>query len=167
MRRKNSHYGQPQNLGEYGGENKGLAIGATTGDYSTTIRRVTEAPATANPGTLPKTIDKSAQTENTASFIVSKDTLVAYTISVIQQTLDYQFGQMSIVYQSAQNSATHEMPSWAEQIANEHFNIALLTDQAPVRQVSNDETNTQSPTMEPTPTTSHRGDHTKINRPGA
>ena len=85
---------------------------------------------------------------------MSKDTLVAYTISVIQQTLDYHFGQMSVVYQSAHNSAMHETPSRAEQIATKHFNIALLTNQTPARQVSNDETNTQLPTVDPTPTTS-------------
>ena len=31
-------YGQPQNLGEYGGQNEGLAIGGTTVNYCTTIR---------------------------------------------------------------------------------------------------------------------------------
>ena len=154
VRRTNSRYGQPQNLGEYGGENEGFAIGTTAVNYYTGIPQFSEAAATANPGTLPKTIDNSAQTDNMANFIVSKDTLVAYTISVIQQTLDYHFGQMSIVYQSAHNSATHDTPSRAKQIANKHFNIALLTDQAPVRQVSNDTDNTQPPTVEPTPTTS-------------
>ena len=116
--------------------------------------RLSEAAATANPGTVPTTIDSSAQTEDTANFIVSKDTLVAYTISVIQQTLDYHFGQMSIVYQSAHNSAMQDTPSRAEQLANEHFNIALLTDQAPARQFSNDPNNTPPPAVDPTPTTS-------------
>ena len=36
------------------------------------------------PGTVTTTIDSSAQTDDTANFIVSKDTLVAYTILVIQ-----------------------------------------------------------------------------------
>ena len=154
VRGANPRYGQPQNFGEYSGENEGLATGGTTVNYCTGIPRLSEAAATANPGTLPKTIDSSAQTDDMANFIVSKDTLVAYTISVIQQTLDYHFGQMSIVYQSAHNSATHDTLSRAEQLANEHFNIALLTDQVPARQFSNDTNNTQPPTVDPTPTTS-------------
>ena len=154
MRGTNSRYGQPQNLRESSGENKRLATGATTIDYRSGILQFSEAAAAANPRTVPTTIDSSVQTEDTANFIVSKDTLVAYTISVIQQTLDYNFGQMSIVYQSAHNSGTQDTPSRAEQLANEHFNIALLTDQVPVRQDSNDPNNTQPPAVDTTPTTS-------------
>ena len=94
-----------------------------------------------------------------ANFIVSKDTLVAYTIAVIQQTLDYHFGQMSIVYQSAHNSATHDTPLRAEELVSEHFNIALLTDQTPGCLSSNDTNNMPPPTVDPTPTTSTRRPH--------
>ena len=154
VRTTNSSYGQPQNIREYSGENEGFATGGTTAHNSAGIPRFSEAAATTNTRTVTTTIDSSAQTDDTANFIVSKDTLVAYTISVIQQTLDYHFGQMSIVYQSAHNSATQDTPSWAEQLANKHFNIALLTDQAPAHQFSNDPNNTQPLTVEPTPTTS-------------
>ena len=150
----NPCHAQPQNSRKYSGENEGLATRGTTANYCAGILRFSETAATANPGAVPKTVDSSAQTDNTANFIVSKDTLVAYTIAVIQQTLDYHFGQMSIVYQSAHNSAMQDTPSRAEQLANEHFNIALLTDQVPAHRFSNDPNCTQSPTVDPTPTTS-------------
>ena len=154
VRTMNPRYGQPQNPRESSGENEGLATRGTTANHSAGNPRLPEAAATANPRTFPTTIDSSVQTDNTANFIVSKDTLIAYTIAVIQQTLDYQFGQMSIVYQSAHNSAMQDTPSWAEQLANEHFNIVLLNDQTLTCRFSNDPNSTPPPTMDPTPITS-------------
>ena len=61
------------------------------------IPRFREASTSTNTGPINQTIEAAAQTDTTATFIVSKDTLVAYTIAVIQQTNDYHFGQMSIV----------------------------------------------------------------------
>ena len=118
------------------------------------FRNFQRLPPPPNSGTVKPTIDISVQTDTAATFIVSKDTLVAYTIVVIQQTLDYHFGQMSIVYQSAHNSATQDTLSRAVELANEHFNIALLTDQAAGGLSSQDTNNTPPPTVDPTPGTS-------------
>ena len=96
-RQTNPSNGQPQNIREHSRENEELAVRRTTTNHCLGVLRLSEAAATPNPGEV-KTIDVSTQTDNTTTFIVSKDTLVAYTIAIIQQTLDYQFGQMSIVY---------------------------------------------------------------------
>ena len=113
-----------------------------------------EAAATPNSGAIKPKVNAAAQTDQTDNFVVSKYTLVAYTIAVIQQTLDYHFGQISIVYQSAHNSATLDTPSRAEDLANEHFNIALLTHHTSGNLHSYDANNMPPPTMHPTPTTS-------------
>ena len=75
---------------------------------------------------------------------------------VIQQTQDYHFGQMSIVYQMAHNQAALETPSRAEELAKEHFNLALLTNQHPgeSQPQMRHESNTLPPTVETSPTTS-------------
>ena len=93
------------------------------------IQRFSEATASSNPGsTKTETVDTRAQTDNTEHFYVSKDTILAYTIAVVQNTQAYHFGQMSVVFQTAQNKAALETPSRAEEFTNEHFNIRLLTD---------------------------------------
>ena len=57
-----------------------------------------------------------------------KDTLVAYTIAVIQNTQTLQFEQMQVVLQNAQNHASIETLLKAEHLMTTHFNLAILTD---------------------------------------
>ena len=51
---------------------------------------------------------------------------MAYTIAVVQNTQTYQFEQMQIAFQTAQNQASIETPLQAEQLMHAHFNLALL-----------------------------------------
>ena len=59
---------------------------------------------------------------------VTKDTLAAYTIAVVQNTQTLQFEQMQIALQTAQNQASIETPLWSQQLMYSHFNLAILTD---------------------------------------
>ena len=94
----------------------------TTRNNAVGIQRFPEATASPNPGsTKTKTVDTGAQTDDTEHFYVSKDTILAYTIAVVQNTQAYHFGQMSVVFQTAQNKAALETPSRAEEFTNEHF----------------------------------------------
>ena len=68
------------------------------------------------------------QTENCDTIYVSRDTLVAYTIAIVQNTQTLQFDQMQVALQTAQNHASIETPLKAEQLMMAHFNLALLTD---------------------------------------
>ena len=68
------------------------------------------------------------QTESCDMLYVSKDTLIAYTIAVIQNTQTLQFEQTHVALQTAQNQASIETPLKAEQLMTAHFNLALLTD---------------------------------------
>ena len=56
------------------------------------------------------------------------DTLVAYTIAIVQNTQTLQFDQMQVALQTAQNHASIETPLKAEQLMTAHFNLAILTD---------------------------------------
>ena len=68
------------------------------------------------------------QTESCDTLYVSKDTLIAYTIAVVQNTQTLQFEQTHVALQTAQNQASIETLLKAEQLMTAHFNLALLTD---------------------------------------
>ena len=147
--------------GRTGIQDKPPTTQPTTRNNAARIQRFSEATASPNPGsTKTETVDTEAQTEDTEHFYVSKDTILAYTIAVVQNTQAYHFGQMSVVFQTAQNKAVLETPSRAEEFTNEHFNIRLLTDkenytglpnaQAHKRKASVDATST-NPTQETVP----------------
>ena len=144
---------QPQRNPAISREEQTFTEGTTTGHNSSGVQRFREASTTTDAGPVKQTIEAEVQTD-TDAFVVSKDTLVAYTIAVIQQTNDYHFGQMSIVYQTAHNKTALETPSRAEELAKDHFNIALLTDKKLEVPQTDDQDNTSSTTVDPTPTTS-------------
>ena len=153
-RSTNTFNGQSQNNRGIGREDQEFTTRPATDNNSPGVSRFSEAAATANPGTVKLTINSSAQTENTDNFVVSKETLIAYTIAVIQQTQDYHFGQMSIVYQTAHNKAALETPSRVEELAREHFNITLLANHHTGKPQSHHESNMLPLTVETSPTTS-------------
>ena len=109
--------------------------------------------ASPNPGfTKTETVDTGAQTDDTEHFYVSKDNILAYTIAVVQNTQAYHFGQMSVVFQTAQNKAALETPSRAEEFINEHFNIKLLTDKENYTGPPNAQAHKRKASMDTTPT---------------
>ena len=68
------------------------------------------------------------QTESCDTIYVSRDTLIAYTIAVVQNTQTLQFEQMQVALQTAQNQASIKTPLKAEQLMTAHFNLAILMD---------------------------------------
>ena len=68
------------------------------------------------------------QTESCDTIYVSRDTLIAYTIAVVQNTQTIQFEQMQVALQTVQNQASIETPLKAEHLMMAHFNLAILTD---------------------------------------
>ena len=68
------------------------------------------------------------QTESCDMIYVSRDTLIAYTIAVVQNTQTLQFEQMQVALQTAQNHTSIKTPLKPEQLMTAHFNLALLTD---------------------------------------
>ena len=68
------------------------------------------------------------QTESCDTIYVSRDTLIAYTIAVVQNTQTIQFEQMQVALQTVQNQASIETPLKAEHLMTAHFNLVILTD---------------------------------------
>ena len=82
---------------------------------------------------------------------MTKDTLVTYTIAIVQNTQTLQFDQMQVALQTAQNHASIETPLKAEQLMTAHFNLAILTDNtASNRLVDAPTGETSVPAPEPT-----------------
>ena len=68
------------------------------------------------------------QTDSCDTIYVTKDTLVAYTIAIVQNMQTLQFDQMQVALQAAQNHASIETPLRVEQFMTTHFDLAILTD---------------------------------------
>ena len=69
------------------------------------------------------------QTDTCDTLYVSKNTLTAYTIAIVQNTQALQYDQMHVVLQTARNQAFLEMPLRAEELMTAHFNLAVLSNE--------------------------------------
>ena len=93
------------------------------------------------------------QTELCDTIYVTKDTLVAYTIAVVQNTQSLQYEQIQVVLQMAQNHASIKTPLRAEHLMVAHFNMAILTDNTGSEALVNAQT-TETGVPNPSPSTS-------------
>ena len=62
------------------------------------------------------------QTDSCDMLYMTKNTLVAYTIAVVQNMQTLHYNQMHVALQTAQNNASLETPLQAEQLMTTHFN---------------------------------------------
>ena len=69
------------------------------------------------------------QTDTCDTLYVTKNTLTAYTIAIMQNSQVLQYDQMHAALQTAKNQASLETPLRAEEILTAHFNLAVLEDQ--------------------------------------
>ena len=93
------------------------------------VSQFPEANQARYPSTSEQEVSEIAiQTESCDTIYVTKDTLVAYTIAVVQNMQTLQFEQMQVALQTAQNHASIETPLKAEHLMTMHFNLAILTD---------------------------------------
>ena len=72
--------------------------------------------------------DVSIQTDTCDTLYVTKNTLTAYTIPVVQNSQALQYDQMHAALQSARNQSLLETPLKAEELLSAHFNLAVLED---------------------------------------
>ena len=63
---------------------------------------------------------------------VTKNTLTAYTIAIVQNSQALQYDQMHSALQMVRNQASLEMPLRAEELLTAHFNLVVLADQKDV-----------------------------------
>ena len=81
---------------------------------------------------------------------VTKNTLTAYTIAIVQKFTSAAIDQMHTALQTARNQASLETPLRAEELLTAHFNLAILEDQkdtdtSPDAQKSTDTTQDAEP----------------------
>ena len=69
------------------------------------------------------------QTDTWDMLYVTKNTLTAYTIAIVQNSQALQYDQMQTALQTARNQASLETPLRAEELLTAHFNLAILEDQ--------------------------------------
>ena len=70
--------------------------------------------------------DVSIQTDTCDTLYVTKNTLTAYTIAVVQNSQALQYDQMHAALQSARNQSSLETPLKAEELLSAHFNLVVL-----------------------------------------
>ena len=73
--------------------------------------------------------DIALQTDTCDTLYVTKNTLTAYTIAIVQNSQALQYDHMHAALQSARNQSSLETPLKAEELLTAHFNLAVLEDQ--------------------------------------
>ena len=68
------------------------------------------------------------QTDTCNTLYVTKNTLTAYTVAIVQNSQALQNNQMHTALQTARNEASLETPIRAEELLTAHFNLAVLED---------------------------------------
>ena len=105
--------------------------------------------------------DVALQTDTCDTLYVTKNTLTAYTIAIVQNSQALQYDQMHAALQSARNQSSLETPLKAEQLLTAHFNLAVLEDQT-IKHTSTDAEKSPDNTQNADPSTSAPDDQTYV-----
>ena len=72
------------------------------------------------------------QTDSCDTLYITKNTLTAYTIAIVQNAQALQYDQMHVALQTARNQASLEMPLRVEELMTAHFNLAVLSNETDI-----------------------------------
>ena len=108
--------------------------------------------------------DVSLQTDTCDTLYVTKNTLTAYMIAVVQNAQALQYDQMHAALQTGRNQSSLETPLWAEELLTAHFNLAVLEDKT-ITDTSPDAKKSPDNTQDPDPSTSAPDDQTYVKIP--
>ena len=75
------------------------------------------------------------QTDSCDTLHVTKNTLTAYTIAIVQNAQALQYDQMHIALQTARNQASLETLLRAEELMTAHFNLAVLSNETEITKI--------------------------------
>ena len=104
------------------------------------------------------------QTDTCHTLYITKNTLTAYTIAIVQSSQVLQYDQMHTALQTARNQASLETPLRADELLMAHFNLALLEDQKDT-DTSPDAQKSTDTTQDAEPSASARDDQTYVKIP--
>ena len=72
------------------------------------------------------------QTDSCDTLYITKNTLTAYTIAIVQNAQALQYDQMHVALQTARNQASLETLLRAEELMSAHFNLAVLLNETDI-----------------------------------
>ena len=104
------------------------------------------------------------QTDLCDTLYVTKNTIVAYTIAVVQNSQTLQYEQMHVALQMAQNQASLETPLRVEQLMTMHFNLAVLSNESNTNKAI-DAQKPETTTVDTAPSTSTADEETYVKIP--
>ena len=104
------------------------------------------------------------QTDSCDTLYVTKNTLVAYTIAVMQNSQMLQYKQMHVALQMTQNQASFETPLRAEQLMTVHFNLVVLSNESNTNEAI-DAQKPETTTVDAAPSTSTANEETYVKIP--
>ena len=72
------------------------------------------------------------QTDSCDTLYITKNTLTAYTIAIVQNAQALQYDQMHVALQTARNQASLETPLRVEELMTAHFNLVVLSNETDI-----------------------------------
>ena len=108
--------------------------------------------------------DVSLQTNTCDTLYVTKNTLTAYTIAIVQNSQALQYDQMHVALQTARNQSSLKTPLRAEELLTAHFNLAVLEDKT-ITDTSPDAKKSPDNTQDADPSASAPDDQTYVKIP--
>ena len=104
------------------------------------------------------------QTDSCDTLYVTKNTLTAYTIAIVQNAQALQYDQMHVALQTARNQASLETPLRAEELMTAHFNLAVLSNETDINKTP-DAQKPEATTLDADPSTSTTDEETYVKIP--
>ena len=104
------------------------------------------------------------QTDSRDTLYITKNTLTAYTIAIVQNAQALQYDQMHVVLQTARNQASLETPLRAEELMTAHFNLAVLSNDTDINTMP-DAQKPEATTLDAEPSASAADEETYVKIP--
>ena len=104
------------------------------------------------------------QTYSCKTLYITKNTLTAYTIAIVQNAQVLQYDQMHIALQTARNQASLETPLRAEELMTAHFNLAVLSNETDINKMP-DAQKPEATTLDAEPSASTADEETYVKIP--
>ena len=104
------------------------------------------------------------QTDSCDTLYITKNTLTAYTIAVVQNAQALQYDQMHVALQTARNQASLETPLRVEELMTAHFNLVVLSNETKTNETL-DAKKPEATTLDTEPSTSTADEETYVKIP--
>ena len=104
------------------------------------------------------------QTDTCNTLYISKNTLTAYTIAIVQNAQALQYDEMHVALQMARNQASLETSLRVEELMTTHFNLVVLSNETDISKMS-DAQKPEATNLDAAPSTSTVDEQTYVKIP--